>query len=307
MRFIKRETMRKSISFLVIVLIVSSCGSRTTGMVSQVADWTFPANEVKSVTLTNDAGDIRVRQTTGSNILITATKSARGNDDLDGVEVEVQKIVDSITCTLNYLSGSTSVSVAFEIQVPPHVSVQVESASGNIMIENYQGTLDVSTLSGTVLMHHVNGEIHAETSNGNIEARDVDGNVNVSSSSGNIVVIYSAAPQLMNDPLLLTDVLETWTYSLEPDGTQNSFSPKLPGNGQRIFENSSGTITLRLPHDLQVDVFAQLFSANFKSEFEQLQGNADKVRYTGHINGGGPLIILTNASGAINVEKLPIP
>ncbi len=94
---------------------------------------------------------------------------------------------------------------------------------------------------------------------------------------------------------------------MESDGTHNSFSPPLPGNGQRIFENSSGTITLQLPHELAVDVFAQLFSGNFKSEFDQLQGSADNVRHTGHINGGGPLIILTNASGAIDIQKLGSP
>lgn len=299
--------MRKFAIFLLIVLMVSACGGRASEVSSQTASWTFPASEVQSVTLTNDAGDIAVRQTTGSDILITSTKSARSVDDLEAVNVEVEQIGDGIFGTLNYPTGSWSVSVAFEIRVPPNVSVQIESASGNIMIENYRGTLSASTASGTLTLHNVSGEIQAYTSSGNIEARDVDGNANVSSASGDILVTYSTAPQQVNNPVLLADVLETWTYSLEPDGTQNSWSPKLPGNGQRIFDNSSGSITLQLPHDLGVDIFAQLFSENFKSEFDQLQGSADKVRYTGHINGGGPLIILTNASGAIDVEELPVP
>jgi hypothetical protein len=298
---------RKFAIFLLIVLVISACGGRPSEVVSQTASWTFPASKVQSITLTNDAGDITVRQTTGSDILITSTKSARSMDDLEAVNVEVQRIGDGIFGTLNYPTGSWGVSVAFEIRVPPNVSVQIESASGNIMIESYHGTLSASTASGTLTLHSVSGEIQADTSSGNIEASNVDGNANVSSASGDILVSYSAPPQRMNDPVLLTDVMEMWTYSLEPDGTQNSWSPKLPGQGQRIFENSSGMITLRLTPGLQVDVFAQLFSRNFKSEFDQLQGSADKVRYTGHINGGGPLIILTNASGAIDVEELPVP
>ena len=273
----------------------------------EAASWSFPVSDFKSITLANEAGDVVVRQTTGSDILLTATKSARSPKDLEGVKVDVQQIGDTISGTLNYLPGSWSVSVAFEIEVPPHVSIQIESASGDIRVENYQGTLNVSTLSGALILHNVNGAIQANSASGNIEARDVDGNVNVSSSSGNITVSYSAPPQLMNDPVLLTDVLDLWTYRLEPNGTQNSFSPKLPGNGQRIFETSSGAITLQLPRDLQVDIFAQLFSGNFKSDFDQLQGSADNVRHTGHINGGGPLIILTNASGAIDVKELPVP
>jgi Putative adhesin len=293
--------------FLLIVFVTSACGTRPAEVSSEVTDWMFPASDVKSINLTNEAGDIVVRQTTGSNILITVTKSARRPDDLKGVNVEFQQVADSVSGTVNYLPGSWSVSVVFEIQVPPNLSIQIESASGNITIENYQGTLNLSTASGALTLHNVSGEIQADTSSGNIEARDVDGNVNVSSASGDMVVSYGVAPELTNNSVLLTDVLDMWTYRVEPDGTQNSFSPPLPGTGQRIFENSSGTITLQLPHELAVDVFAQLFSGNFESEFDQMQSSADKVRYTGHINGGGPLIILTNASGAIDVEELPIP
>ena len=299
--------MRKFTIFLLLVLMTSACGSRSAEVSSDISSWSFPASDFKSITLANEAGDVVVRQTTGSDILITATKSAHSPDDLEGVDVEVQQTGDVISGTLNYLPGSWSVSVAFEIQVPPDLSIQIESASGDIKIENYQGTLKLSTASGTLTLSNVNGEIQADTANGNIEARNVDGNVNVSSASGNILVSYSTPPQMTDDSILLTDVLDMWTYRLEPNGTQNSFSPKLPGNGQRIFENSSGTITLQLPHDLGVDIFAQLFSGNFKSDFDQLQGSADKVRYTGHINGGGPLIILTNASGAIDVKELPVP
>ena len=35
-----------------------------------------------------------------------------------------------------------------------------------------------------------------------------------------------------------------------------------------------------------------------------MQASEDKVRYVGHLNGGGPLIILTNASGAILIEAI---
>ena len=303
----KSTAMRKSAIFLLIVLIASACGARTSEMSSQTTDWAFPASKVKSITVDNQAGDILVRQTTGSDILITATKSARSADDLGGVNVEFQEVGDSISGTVEYLPGSQGVSVDFELQLPLGLSLQITSSSGNIMIENYQGALSVSTASGALTLHNVRGEIQANTSSGNIDARDVDGNVDISSASGNILVAYSAALQRMNNPVALADVLEMWTYNLASDGAQNVSSPQLPGNGQRIFESSSGAITLQLTPDLQVDIFAQLFSGNFKSEFDQLQVSSDNVRHIGHINGGGPLIILTNAGGDIRIEELSVP
>ncbi len=193
---------RKFAIFLLIVVMASACGTRTAQVSSQVTNWTFPASTGKTITLANDAGDIRIRQTTGSDILLTATKSARSVADLDGVEIDVKQASDGISSTLNYLPGSWSVSVAYDIQVPPNRSVQINSSSGNITVENYQGALHLSTASGTIVMHNVNGEIRATTSSGNIEAHDVDGNVNVSSADGSIVVSYSAAPELMDDPVL---------------------------------------------------------------------------------------------------------
>ena len=166
--------------------MTSACGSRSAQVSSDISSWSFPASDFKSITLANEAGDVVVRQTTGSDILLTATKSARSPKDLDGVNVDVQQIGDTISGKLNSLPGSWSVSVAFEIEVPPHVSVQIESASGDIQVENYQGTLNLSTASGALILHNVNGDVQAATSSGNIEARDVDGNVNVSSSSGDI-------------------------------------------------------------------------------------------------------------------------
>jgi len=288
-------------------IAIEARGSSAPEQSSEGSDWIFPKGNVKSVAITNDAGDIVVRPTEGSDILITATKSARTPDELNKVDVVVKKTGDVIAATLNYVPGQSSVSVDFDIQVPAGLSIQIESASGNITITNYQGTLDVSTSSGKIILQDVKGEIRASTDNGDIETQNVDGNFHISSSSGNIVATYDAALQQVENPVLLSDVQTLWTYKLTETGgqqVQDSSSPKLPGDGQRIFENSSGAITLRLDDGLQADIFAQLFSENFRSDLGDMQASADKVRYVGHLNGGGPLIILTNASGAIRIEAI---
>jgi DUF4097 and DUF4098 domain-containing protein YvlB len=288
-------------------IAIEARGSSGPEQSSEVSDWIFPKDNVKSVAITNDAGDINVRPTEGSDILITATKSASAPDELNKVDIEVKQTGDVVAATLDYLPGQSSVAVDFDIQVPTGLSIQIESASGNITITNYQGALDISTFSGKIILQDVKGEIRASTANGDIETYNVDGNFHISSSNGNIVATYDAALQQVENPVLLSDVQTLWTYKITATGgqqVQDISSPKLPGNGQRIFENSSGAITLRLAPDLQADIFAQLFSENFKSDIGDMQASADKVRYVGRLNGGGPLIILTNASGAIRVEAI---
>jgi len=301
--------MKKTLTLLLLMMILTlnACTPLVSATASvQASDWTFPADTVKSLVITNDSGDIVVRQALDKDILITTIKSARNPDDLSNVDIQVKQTNDVITAVLNYLPGQSSVSVDFDIQVPSGLSIQIESASGNITIANYQGTLNISTSSGKIILQDIQGEIRANTDSGDIETHNVDGNFHIGSGSGNIVATYTTALQKVENPVLLSDVQNLWTYKLTPTGADSSF-PKLPGNGQRIFENSSGTITLQLVHDLQADVFAQLFSRDFKSDFQELQGSTDKVRYVGHLNGGGPLIILTNANGSIHVEALSIP
>jgi len=300
--------MKKITIILIVVLLISACGNQTKETSTETAGWIFPTTDIKSVNLENDAGDFVLRPTSEDNIEITTIKTADTPNDLNRVEVNVQQTGDAIIGKVSPKSNSSNnVSVSFEIRVPQNLSIQIESSSGNIRVKSYKGSLDISTSSGAITLEDVNGMIRANTANGQIEASNVDGDVNISSSSGNIVATYNADLHTTDTSTHLEDVLKLWTYELKPDGSRFSSSPKLPGTDKRIFENSSGSITLKLANNLQADVFVQLFSGNFQSDFHQLQGSTDNVRYTGRINNGGPLIILVNASGAVRLEALPTP
>jgi len=96
--------MRKFATFLLIIVSIALvCGGCIDQAASQVVDWTFPASKIKSITLANDSGDIVVRQASGSDILIKATKAARTIDDLNGMDVVVQQIGDNIAGTLELI------------------------------------------------------------------------------------------------------------------------------------------------------------------------------------------------------------
>jgi hypothetical protein len=302
--------MRKFSLCLLVLMAISACSAFEPQRSPQTSKWKFSTDTIKSVSIANLAGDIVVRPAQGNDILITTTIAGQTPAGSNGVDVQIRPADETLVGTVNYPVGTSSASVAFDIRAPLNMSITIESASGNITIEDYQGALDISTLSGKITLQDVKGEIRASTANGDIETHNVDGNFHISSSGGSIVATYDAALQEVENPVLLSDVQTLWTYTITATGNQqvqDISSPELPGNGQRIFENSSGAITLRLAPDLQADIFAQLFSENFKSEVGDMKVSGDKVRHVGRLNGGGPLIILTSSSGAIRVETLPNP
>lgn len=302
--------MRKFSLCLLVLMAISACSNFAPQMLPQTAKWKFSTDKIKSVSITNLAGDIVVHPAQGNDILITTTISGQTPAGSNGVDVHIQPAGETLRGTVDYPAGTSSASVAFDIYAPLDMSIQIESASGSITIEDYQGVLELSTSSGKMILQDVKGEIRASTASGDIETHNVDGNFHISSSGGNIVATYDTALPQVENPVLLSDVQTLWTYKITATGNQqvqDVSSPNLPGHGQRIFENSSGAITLCLAPDLQVDIFAQLFSENFKSDVGDMKASADKVRHVGILNGGGPLIILTSSSGAIHVETLSNP
>jgi hypothetical protein len=297
--------MQKFSLWILMALVFSACAAPASQPASQDTDWTFSGDRLRSVSIANTAGDIVIHSAEGNDISMTARKSAPTSQELNTLDVQVQATDETLRATVNYPEGSLHSSVTFDLHIPQNLSVEVESSSGNITVTHYQGTLQLNTSSGKITLQDVGGEINASSSSGNIETEDVDGNIHLSSNSGDIIATYRVDPKDANDAVLLADVLKLWSYQLTPDGAVST-SPDLAGN-ERLFENSSGSITLRLLPAAHVDIFAQLFSGDFKSDFNELEGSADSVRYTGHLNGGGPLIILTNASGAIRLERMNNP
>lgn len=254
-------------------------------------NWTFPASKVSRLIIKNASGDIVLRKSESDEVRITATKYDGSQEDLDKVKVDLQQKDEELVIDVEYWAKISPVSVKFSIEAPFGLSIELDSGSGNVTVEGYSGTVKVDTGSGNIVLRDVDGEVHADTGSGDIE------------------VTYTRPLSQTNNPVLLSEVLDKWSYSIIRDETKdltiNKLSqPKLSGSGQQIFSSGSGNITLNLASHLKVDVFAETLSQKFRSDFNEMQDVRDGVRYVGHINGGGPLVILTTGSGGISVKRL---
>jgi DUF4097 and DUF4098 domain-containing protein YvlB len=116
----------------------------------------------------------------------------------------------------------------------------------------------------------LNGVLHAKTSGGNIS---LDG---------------------------LHDTFEARTLS----GSITANLKKQPESSCSL-HTSGGTLKLRLPEDLAVEIDASVRGGRIISELPiTLQGEISRESIQGKLNGGGPLIQLHSLSGSIHLEKL---
>ena len=95
-------------------------------------------------------------------------------------------------------------SVDWEMGLPPELSLDLETGSGdvevwtrlgdaiistgsgNVDVDDLSGDLDIDTGSGDVLLGAIDGDLKAKTGSGNIDADGVTGHVDLSTGSGDV-------------------------------------------------------------------------------------------------------------------------
>lgn len=158
-------------------------------------------------------------------------------------------------------------------------SVSAHTSGGMIEVENAQGIVTAESAGGAILIGGARG-VRAESAGGTIKMRNVSGSIRASTASGNLFVALS---------------------------------------GQRALENSflatgRGDITVVVPSKLPVTVKALNESSGWQarilSDFPEVRstvpgsmGSGRPVLAEGALNGGGPTLILSVASGTVFLKR----
>jgi Toastrack DUF4097 len=90
-------------------------------------------------------------------------------------------------------------SIRYTVKVPPSVTFEAESTSGDIRVSNLTGALRVTTTSGDVTVRGTRAQLTVSTTSGDVSTDDLGGGpVEVSTTSGDVDLEFSAAPQVIS-------------------------------------------------------------------------------------------------------------
>ncbi|MHC6592371.1 DUF4097 family beta strand repeat-containing protein [Arthrobacter sp. C152] len=141
--------------------------------------------------------------------------------------------------TVNHNSDNLAV---ISIALPAGVDVEAGTVSGDGLVAGVSGHIRLNTVSGSVMADGTSGELQVNTVSGEVSVRDHTGVLTAKSVSGEV----TASGHLTN--------VRTNTVS-------GDLSFDLLGYTHDFGSNSvSGDLTIRLPHDVGVDIVAK--SAN---------------------------------------------
>ncbi len=141
--------------------------------------------------------------------------------------------------TVNNTSTNT---IVISIALPAGVDVEAGTVGGDGMVSGVTGHIRLNTVSGSVLADGTRGELHVNTVSGEVIARNHDGVMTAKSVSGEV----TASGRFKN---------------IRANTVSGDLSFDLHGYTQDFGANSvSGDLTIRLPHDVGVDILAKTAS-----------------------------------------------
>lgn len=137
------------------------------------------------------------------------------------------------------VSNSSTNTVVISIALPAGVEVEAGTVSGDGLVSGISGHMKLNTVTGSVMADGTAGELHVNTVSGEVIVRNHDGVLTAKSVSGEV----TASGRFSN---------------IRANTVSGDMSFDLHGFTHDFGANSvSGDVTVRLPHDVGVDIVAK--------------------------------------------------
>jgi len=182
--------------------------------------------------------------------------------------------------TVNNKSNNEAV---ISIALPAGVDVEAGTVSGDGLVSGISGHTRLNTVSGSVMADGTSGELHVNTVSGEVIARNHDGVLTAKSVSGEV----TASGRFSN---------------IRANTVSGDMSFDLLGFTNDFGANSvSGDVTIRLPHDVGVDIVAKSASGVVVIDDNQYSQPGGKVETIAGPDGKLMLVRTNSVSGKTSI------
>lgn len=234
-----------------------------------------------------------------------AAGDAEGSEILEHYTIDISQSGNTISAVARKKDntkfwGKNHPSISFTILAPKTISSNLNTSGGSISLDGVEGTHSVKTSGGSLSFKNMNGKVEGHTSGGSIEIANYTGSLNAHTSGGTIN---------MNDSKGELRV-QTSGGSINLDNVQGSIDASTSGGSinatlltldkQVKLHTSGGNIKAVLPSGVGLDLDLQ--GEKVTTKLQDFDGQADKGRVKGSMNGGGILVVMSTSGGNVNVD-----
>ncbi len=277
----------------------------------------------------NVPADFNVQlKTSGGDLEVTGSINGRVEGSTSGGDINL----DNVTGTVDMSTSGGDIKVG-DIKG----NVELNTSGGDITLRKVDGEANVKTSGGDIRAESVGKKLEARTSGGDIEIGDVGGEANVSTAGGDVKVkkvsggakLKTAGGNINLDGASGRveagtaggDIdLRNITGSIEAKTAGGDIKAELSpsGKGGSELETAGGMIRLAVPENSKVTIEALIriegrwgsrksryeVKSDFKADSYEQDDEAEEIRATYNLNGGGEKIYLATVNSNIEIRKL---
>ncbi|MGE5342331.1 MAG: DUF4097 family beta strand repeat-containing protein [Candidatus Omnitrophota bacterium] len=179
-----------------------------------------------------------------------------------------------------------NIQVKYIVTIPVKYNLDLKTRGGSIKVGDVEGAVKVKTSGGSLMFGNITGTIDGKTSGGSIQVNKCTGSLRVDTSGGSIDIV---------------EAMET--VNAETSG--GSISAAITGQpkGDCTLGTSGGSVSVRLAREIKADVDAKTAAGHARIDLN-FQGQVDRSRINGKINGGGPMLKIRTAGGSISIKQI---
>ena len=160
---------------------------------------TFPVAAGGKLTIDADCGEIDVQSTDDDTLSIRVQRAAqikanrRAAEILKNLDVQITHEASDVKIEAKFTGNAkrwqkrqNDLDVQFDIRVPRHYNLDLETACDDISVVNVTGDVNVETFRAGLRLQKITGRIDAVTSLGNIDLKAFNGDAVLQTTGGNI-------------------------------------------------------------------------------------------------------------------------
>ncbi|HEU5227179.1 MAG TPA: DUF4097 family beta strand repeat-containing protein [Ktedonobacteraceae bacterium] len=246
---------------LLIVLVAGGVVSLASSFVSSLSSTgthSFSGIAHPKLVIQDDSGTIHVHTGgSGDAVTVSETKFVRGIGplSLDGMHVDYTKNGNTISIVAQSGNGALffgSRDIDLDITVPTVSDLSIHNGSGQVEVDDINGSVVAKTGSGSINASNLNGPVTLETGSGSINASGINGQAIITTGSGSIEV---------------TDAKLSGQSVVKTDSGPIKFSGSIDPAGSYQFETGSGSIDATLPTSSAFKLNASTGSGDVTNDF----------------------------------------
>ena len=284
-------------SWLTTAIAVAGISATLAATPARADEWkkTYQVSGRASVYVKTGDGDVTVTGTDQKQIDAEVTSEGYkiGPNDVQVVESQQG---DHVSIEINFphmswhMFGGNHRSLRVNVHVPREADLDIRTGDGNITTMGVSGKLQFDTGDGNVSANDIHGEIRIHTGDGRVEGHGFDGSLDADTGDGSMKISGRF------DSL----ALKTGDGSIDAQ----------IGSGSKVasswnVKSGDGSITLRLPSDLNANLEARTGDGNITLDFPiQVSGSLSHSAVHGKLNAGGNTLSVTSGDGSIRIEKI---